>query len=301
MESQLESPSYSRKCLRGSFLEYKNFGRSNVKVSAIGMGTFFDAKGITESFIFGHHRNEKEKAEALKKGIELGINFIDTAEIYRTEKYIGEVIKAFEREDLFIATKVYLWHLKYEQVLKAAQRSLSRLQTSYIDLYQIHMPNFLVPIKETISAMERLVSEGKIRYVGVSNFSLAQVKEAESAFSKYELVSVQNKYNLADRGLEVDLLPYCIENNIVIIPYFPLGHGKLTRPSQRQKEALDLISQKYGGKTPAQIALNWFISKSRIVFPIPRASKPKRILENVGATGWAMDKDDIAILEKAFK
>ncbi len=282
-------------------MEYKDFGRAKVKVSAIGMGTFFDAKGIMESLILGHHRNEKEKIEALKKGIELGINFIDTAEVYRTEKYIGEVIKGYKREDLFIATKVSSWHLRHEQVLKAAIRSLSRLQTSYIDLYQIHMPNSRVPIKETMNAMGQLIKEGKIRYVGVSNFSLDQVKEADSVFSNSELVSVQNKYNLVDRGLEVDILPYCIKNNIVIIPYLPLAHGKLTKPSRKQKEVLDHISEKYGGKTPAQIALNWFLSKSKIIFPIPRASKPSRIIENVGATGWTMEKDDITTLENTFQ
>ena len=284
-----------------SFIEYKEFGRTKAKVSVIGMGTFFDAGGIIRSRILGHHKNEKEKVAALKKGIELGFNFIDTAEVYNTEKYIGEAIKDYKREDLFIATKVFFWHLKYEQVLKAAQQSLNKLQTSYIDLYQIHMPNCRVPIKETIRAMEQLVNEGKIRYIGVSNFSLAQVKEAESAFSKYELVSVQDKYNLMDRGLEVDLLPYCDQNNIAIVPYFPLAHGKLTNPSSKQKEVLDQISQRHGAKTPAKIALNWFLSKSKIIFPIPRASKPQRVIENVGAIGWTMDRDEISILEKAFQ
>jgi len=282
-------------------MEYREFGRAKVKVSAIGMGTFFDARGIIKSRILGHHRNEKEKIEALKKGIELGINFIDTAEMYNTEEYIGETIKAYKREDLFIATKVFYWHLKYDQVLKAAQQSLNRLQTSYIDLYQIHIPNSRVPIRETIRAMEQLVDEGKIRYIGVSNFSLAQVKEAEDTFSKYKLVSLQNEYNLAKRELETDLLPYCAKNNIVIMPYFPLAHGKLTKPSPKLKEVLDQISLKHGGKTPAQISLNWFLSKSKIIFPIPRASRPQRVIENIGATGWNLDQDEISRLENAFK
>jgi len=284
-----------------SSMEYREFGRAKVKVSAIGMGTFFDAGGIILSRILGHHRNEKEKIVALKKGIELGINFIDTAEMYNTEKYIGEAVKAYKRDDLFIATKVFSWHLKYDQVLKAAQQSLNRLQTSYIDLYQIHLPSSRVPTKETLSAMEQLVNEGKIKYIGVSNFSLAQVKEAETAFSKYELVSLQNEYNLANRELETDLLPYCTKNNIVIIPYFPLAHGKLAKPSPKLKEVLDQISEKHRGKTPAQIALNWFLSKSKIVFPIPRANRPQRVIENVGATGWNLEEDEISGLENAFR
>jgi diketogulonate reductase-like aldo/keto reductase len=282
-------------------MEYREFGRAKVKVSTIGMGTFFDARGIILSRILGHHRNEKEKMAALTKGIELGINFIDTAEMYNTEKYIGDVIKTCKREDLFIATKVFSWHLKYDQVLKAAQQSLNKLQTSYIDLYQIHFPSSRVPIQETIRAMEQLVNEGKIKYIGVSNFSLTQVKEAETAFSKYELISIQNEYNLSNRELEIDLLPYCTKNNIVIIPYFPLAHGKLTKPSPKLKKVLDQISLSQGGKTPAQIALNWFLSKSKIIFPIPRANRPQRVIENVGATGWNLNQDEISTLENVFQ
>ena len=281
-------------------MEYREFGKAGFKVSRIGMGTFFDAGGIVRARVFGHHKNEEDKISAINKGIELGINLIDTAEIYQSESYISEAIKGYKRDSLFVATKVFRWHLKYDALIKAAKQSLSRLQTSYIDLYQIHAPNRRVPIKETMSAMEHLVSEGKIKYIGVSNFTVAQVKEAQEALSKNELVSVQNEYNLANRKIEADLLPYCLENNIAVLAYVPLAHGKLTNPSPRTKEALDEISQKHGGKTPAQIALNWFLSKNELVFPIPRASKPSRVIENVGATDWQMDKDEIFKLENAL-
>jgi len=281
-------------------MEYREFGRARVKVSRIGMGTYFDALGIIRAKIFGHHRNERDKIAVIKKGIELGINLIDTAEIYDTESYISEAIKGYKRDEVFIATKVWRSHMKYDKVMKAAQQSISRLQTSYIDLYQIHFPNSRVPIKETMSAMEHLVSEGKIKYIGVSNFTLAQVEKAQEALSKSELVSVQNEYNLMNRKIEGDLLPYCHRNNIAVLPYFPLAHGKLAKPSSRTREVLGQISQKYDGKTPAQIVLNWFLSKNEKVFPIPRASKPSRVIENVGATGWSMETGDITRLENAF-
>jgi diketogulonate reductase-like aldo/keto reductase len=281
-------------------MEYREFGKASFRVSRIGMGTFFDAGGIVRAMVLGHHKNEEDKISAVKKGIDLGINLIDTAEIYQSESYISEAIKGYKRDSLFIATKVFRWHLKYEALIKAANQSLGRLQTSYIDLYQIHHPNSRVPIKETMSALEHLVSEGKIKCIGVSNFTLGQVKEAQEALSKNELVSVQNQYNLTNRKIEADLLPYCLQNNIAVLAYYPLAHGKLTNISPRTKEALDEISQKHGGKTPAQIALNWFLSKNERVFPIPRASKPSRVIENVGATEWHMDKDEIAKLEDSL-
>jgi diketogulonate reductase-like aldo/keto reductase len=280
-------------------IEYKEFGRAKVKVSAIGMGTFFDMPAIIKSRILSHHKNESQKVAALKKGIELGINLIDTAEVYNTETIVAKAIKDFKRDELFIATKVYPLHLRYDQVLKAAQWSMSRLQTPYIDLYQIHVPNPLISIRETMRAMERLVDEGKIRYIGVSNFSLSRFTKAEEALSNHEIISIQNAYNLAERKFEERLLPYCSQNNIAVLAYRPLAHGKLARPSPGTKEVLNKISKKYGGKTPAQIALNWLLTKSKNVFPIPRASTQERVIENIGAMGWNLEPEETNNLENA--
>ena len=280
-------------------IEYKEFGKAKVKVSAIGMGTFFDMPAIIKSRILGHHKNEPQKVAALKKGIELGINLIDTAEVYNTETIVAKAIKDFKRDELFIATKVYPLHLRYNQVLKAAQRSISKLQTSYIDLYQIHVPNPFISIKETMKAMEKLVDEGRIRYIGVSNFSLSGLVKAEEALSKHEIISIQNAYSLAERKFEEGLLPYCSQKNIAVLPYRPLEHGKLARPSPQTEKVLDEISQKYGGKTPAQITLNWLLTKNKNVFPIPRASNPERVIEDIGAMGWNLEPEEITNLENA--
>jgi diketogulonate reductase-like aldo/keto reductase len=280
-------------------MEYHDFGKTGFKVSDIGMGTYYDPAYITTSLVVHHHVGRVEKIAALRKGLELGINLIDTAEVYQTEGIVAEAIKDHDREGLFLATKVSWHHLRYKGVLKAAENSLKRLGCSYIDLYQVHMPNRRVPIEETMRAMEKLVEEGKVRYIGVSNFSLQQMKKAEEALSKNELASNQVEYSLNVRRIENDVLPYCEQERIAIMAYRPLAHGSLAEPNPKLKQIMNGISQKYGGKTPAQIALNWLMRKSGMIFPIPRASRPERVIENAGAIGWSLEAEDMKRLEEA--
>jgi diketogulonate reductase-like aldo/keto reductase len=263
------------------------------------MGTFFDAAYIATALLLKHKAGKDEKIAALKKGLELGINLIDTAEIYMTEELVREAIKGYERDNLFIATKVLRNHLKYNDVLNAADRSIRRMNCTYIDLYQIHMPNSRVPIEQTMKAMEKLVTDGKVKYLGVSNFSLEQTKSAEQVLSTTQLASNQVEYNLMRRKIENDLLPYCEQKRIVILPYRPLAHGKLVKPDAKLAAAMDEVSLKHGGKTRAQIALNWLMTKSKTIFPIPRASRPERIVENTGSVGWSLDSEDTKKLEEA--
>jgi diketogulonate reductase-like aldo/keto reductase len=282
-------------------MEYREFGRAGVKVSAIGMGTYYGSSSIVTARLFGYNIGRKDKIAALRKGIDLGINLIDTAEVYQTEPLIADAIKEYRRDDLFIATKVLFLHLRYNQLLKAAERSLRMLQTSYIDLYQIHQPCPWVPIRETMRAMEKLVEEGKVKYIGVSNFSLARFKDAENTLSKCELVSNQVEYNLKVRRIETDLLPYCEKNKIAVIAYRPIAHGALAQPSGDLSHVVHDISEKYGGKTPVQIALNWLLTRSKVVFPIPRASRPARVVENVRAVEWTIEATDMARLEASVR
>ncbi|MCJ7631466.1 aldo/keto reductase [Candidatus Bathyarchaeota archaeon] len=281
-------------------MENHEFGRSGVKVSYIGMGTYYDPSYIAMALLFHRQTGQENKIAALNKGFELGINFIDTAEIYQTENLIAEAMKSRQRDDFFIATKVSPTHLKYGAVLKTAEKSLKRLQCSYIDLYQIHWPNPRVPIRETMHAMEKLVENGKVRLIGVSNFSLRQMKEAEEALSKNRLASNQVEYSLKVRKIEKDLLPYCEQNGIAVLPYRPIAHGALANPRGKLKAVMDEVSKKHGGKTPTQIALNWLTAKNRFVFPIPRASRPERVIENNGAVGWKLDNDEIKLLESTL-
>jgi len=280
-------------------MEYHEFGNTGFKVSDVGMGTYYGASHLAISLVLRHQGGRASKIAALSKGLELGINLIDTAEIYQTEDIVADAIKDHEREGLFLSTKVLLTHLRYQSVLKAAENSLKRLRCSYIDLYQIHQPNRMVPIEETMRAMEKLVEEGKVRHIGVSNFSLEQMRKAEEALSKNNLASNQVEYSLKVRTVESDLLRYCEQKRIAILAYRPIAQGALADPKGQLRMVMDEISQEYGGKTPAQIALNWLMGKSRMVFPIPRASRPERVIENAGSTGWSLKVEDMKKLEEA--
>jgi diketogulonate reductase-like aldo/keto reductase len=282
-------------------LDYREFGWTGDKVSVIGMGTYYDPVFIATAMLLRHQNSRDSKIAALEKGLDLGINLIDTAEVYQTENLVAEAIVGHKRENLFIATKVSAHHLRYNSVLKAAENSLRRLRLSYIDLYQIHFPNPAVPVEDTMKAMEKLVEYGRIRHIGVSNFSLEQMKRAEDALSSSRLASNQVEYNLRARSVEDSIVQHCEETRIAVLPYRPVAHGVLTSPGGTLQTVMEEISRKHGGKTPAQIALNWLISKSGLNFPIPRASRPQRVIEDVGAAGWTLDSEDMRSLEEAAK
>jgi diketogulonate reductase-like aldo/keto reductase len=257
------------------------------------MGTYYDPGWMLRAKL-GRRQGSSEKVEALKAGIEWGINLIDTAEIYNSEGLVGEAIAGRKREDLFIATKVTPTHLGYDSLLKAADRSLSRLRLSYVDLYQIHHPRPLMPLAGTMRAMEELIEQGKIRNIGVSNFSLNQMIEANAALKKARLASTQMEYSLVHRSIENDILPYCRKENVAVLAYRPLGHGRLASEQDKLKK----FCEKYS-KTPAQIALKWLSSQPG-VFPIPRASNVTHVKENMGASGWQMDEADLRELSDTF-
>jgi diketogulonate reductase-like aldo/keto reductase len=265
-------------------LRYKSFGNADTCVSEIGMGTYYDPIWILLSRL-GLRRGKQEKIEAIKTGIEGGMNLIDTAEIYGSEPLVAEAMKGYQRDSLFIATKVWPTHLSYDDVIKSCMRSLERLSTSYIDLYQVHWPNPRIPIKETMKAMEKLVSDGKIRYIGVSNFSLTQLREAEEALSKQEIVSNQVEYSLVSRSIEKDILPYAEKEKITIIAYSPLARGNIP---------IDLIPrdilEKYRA-TPAQIMLAWVTKRDNVV-AIPKAANPEHMRENILASNIILEDKD---------
>ena len=269
---------------------------SGARVSEVGMGTYYDPQWIATAKTIGWMRGAGSKVEALKAGLDGGMNFIDTAELYGSEPLVARAIKGRKREDLFIATKVWPNHLRRDDLVRALEKSLKRLETPYVDLYQVHFPNTKVPIEETMGAMEEMKEKGKLLSIGVSNFSLQQTKDAVAALRKSQLASNQVEYSLANREIEADLLPYCESNKISIICYYPLGHGKLTGAGASGK--MEAVCKAYA-KTPAQVALNWLVS-GRNVFAIPRASRAEHVKENLGASGWELKPEDRAQLETAF-
>ena len=205
-------------------MEFKELGKSGIKISNIGLGTW---QWGSREWGWGRRYGKKDVLEAFQKAVDLGINFIDTAEIYgrgKSEELIGEAIRG-HREDVVIATKVWPWNLSYGSLTRAADRSLRRLGVDVIDLYQIHWPNPIFPISNTMKSMKKLVQAGKIRSVGVSNFNLTKMKAAQESLAPLDLASNQVKYNLLDRGVESALLPYAEASKITVIAYSPLAFG----------------------------------------------------------------------------
>ena len=200
------------------------------------------------------------------------------------------------RHEVFIATKVSQSHFRRDDLIEAANNSLSQLRTDHIDLYQLHWPNPSIPIGETMEAMDRLVDEGKVRFIGVSNFSVAQLQDAEAA-SRNSIVSNQVPYSLADRRIERELMSYCREHNVTIIAYCPLARGIGNLRRSLKGSVLQKIAQE-AGKTEAQVALNWCLSKENVI-AIPKSDSVERTEENCRASGWRLSEQQIRLLKEA--
>lgn len=229
--------------------------------------------------------------------MDLGASLIDTAEAYGTEELVGQAIQGI-RNRVLIATKVWQTHFRRREVKRAAENSLKRLGTDYIDLYQLHWPNPNVPVEETLGAMEELVDEGKVRFIGVSNFYVAELRDAQAAMTRHKIVSNQLPYSLVDRRIERDLLPYCQENSISVIAYSPLASGVHQIKARDRVGALTKVVA-MTGKTEAQVALQWCISRGSVI-AIPRSSSIQHIEENCGASGWQLSPEQMRLLEESI-
>lgn len=244
-----------------------------------------------------HHDDEADR-QALRNALDAGITHIDTAEMYATghaEELVGEVIKDYDRKKIFLVSKVWGTNLAYDDVLSSCEKSLSRLRTDYLDLYLIHYPNPLIPIKNTMKAFDRLKQMGLIRNIGVSNFSVKRFKDAQSN-SENKIVANQLHYNLVIREVEkIGLLDYCQREDIMLIAWRPLQKGIF---ADKNFTILNDLSRKYN-KTPVQIALNWLISQKNVV-TLSKMSNRNHLIENLDAVGWNMEKKDIEKLRRKF-
>ena len=253
----------------------------------------FGAMRITGPGIWGEPADHNTAIAVLKTAVELGTNFIDTADSYGpevSEKLIAEALYPYP-DDLLIATKGGLvrpgpnqWaengnpaHLR-----QACEASLQRLKLDRIDLYQLHRIDSKVPLADQIGVLIDLKNEGKIRHIGLSEVSLNQLKEVEKMVN---IASVQNKYNLSERNSE-DVLTYCTKANIAFIPWFPLATGKLAQPGS----VLEKMANKLGVLS-TQIALAWLLQKSPVILPIPGTSSLQHLQENANAALVKLDKD----------
>jgi diketogulonate reductase-like aldo/keto reductase len=195
---------------------------------------------------------------------------------------------------VFLATKVAPRNFRRHDLIAAAEGSLRRLGTEFIDLYQLHWPNYRIPIEETMGAMEDLVDAGKVRFVGVSNFSISEVKAARAA-SRVRILSIQVQYNLIERSAEEGLLAYCQQNKITLIAHSPFGKGLPRIQAQDPQKVLDRIACR-SRKTCAQISLNWLIAKENVV-AIPRSSSAAHVVENCQASGWRLSSEEYGLLD----
>ena len=275
-------------------MKYKELGKKKNKIPAIGQGSMGIGGYLSQDSL-----QDDNHISALKLGIELGMILIDTAEGYgdgHSEELVGRAIQGI-RDKVFIATKFSPEHNGYEDVLESAVRSLRRLGTDYIDLYQLHWPIPKVPLSETIRALKQLLKEGKIRYAGVGNLSLKELKEARADMMPEEIVSVQVEYNLFDRTIENSILPYCQSEGMIAIAYSPLDQGEIASGDSRIK-ALQKIADKYG-RTMAQVALNWLISHNSVIV-IPKATNPQHIKENASSADFELSDEDFEKINEVF-
>jgi len=266
------------------------FAWTGIEVPMIGQGTWN---------LEGSREQDRRAIEAVRVGLELGMTHIDTAEMYgsgRSEKLVAEAI-AGRRQEVFLVTKVLPSNASYKGTMAACERSLERLQTEGIDLYLLHWPGSR-PIGETMQAMEELVARGKVRFIGVSNFDVPELRQAQAALTRQRLACNQVLYYLQQRGIERQLIPYCKSQKIAVVAYSPFGQERFPSPKSAGGRVLAEIGERHQ-RTARQVALN-FLTRDADVFTIPKSGNAEHVRENSGGAGWNLDARDIAEIDRAF-
>jgi len=259
------------------------------RIPVLGLGTYGMGGGMSPSY-----SQDEKIVNAIRTAIVLGYTHIDTAEMYasgHTEELVGRAIKDFNRADLLIATKVKPANLRYQDVLAALQGSLKRLDTDYVDLYLIHWPNSSIPLEETFRALNELVARGQVRRLGVSNFSLNELKRARE-LSETPLVTNQVPYSVYERRyVRNGVLEYCQQNGIILTAYTPIEKGRVARDAE-----IRAIAEKHSA-TPVQVALSWLIHQPQVI-AIPMSTNPKHLKENLGALDVELSEEDFERLNR---
>lgn len=311
-------------------MKYKNLGKTGVKVSELCLGTM----------IYGQQVDEATAIKIIKRAVDLGINFIDTADVYtegRSEEIVGKAIKGI-RDEIVLATKVRSRTgagpndegLSRKHIMHNFETSLKRLGTDYIDLYQVHRTDPTTPLKETLTTLSDLVRDGKVRYIGCSNFPAWQLEKAlwiSDVNGLEPFVTVQPRYNMMDRDIERELLPLCIEEGIGVIPYSPLAGGFLTGKYQPDRPAPEgsrgqlrpeMVSRyfnphsqtimqelkKISAETKmsmSKIGLAWLMANPAITSPIIGASKLEQLEENMGVLNYTISAEALKRISEVSK
>jgi diketogulonate reductase-like aldo/keto reductase len=269
----------------------RKFGWTNVDVSVIGQGTW-----LIEN-------DDSSSIKTLQIGLDLGMTHIDTAEMYgngQVEELVSQAIAVRKREDIFLATKVLPSNASFEGTIKSCKNSLKRLKTDYLDLYMLHWPSAYHSISDTMKAMEKLVKDNLIRFIGVSNFDLKELQQAEQSLENEHIACNQVLYHLGYRAIEKRIIPYCKSKGIAVVGYSPFGHGNFPSQNSIEGKVLAKIANRHG-RTPRQIALN-FLSLHSNIFTIPKTSHPERARENSKSvdTDWSLTDKDMEEINSAF-
>ncbi len=262
-------------------LERKAFGKIDVPVPVLGMGTW-------QLGGFGD-----DPVPAMKRGLELGMTLIDTAEAYgsgQSERLIREAIEDFDRSRLFIVSKVRESRPTREDILKAAQSSVERLGTT-MDLYLLHWPPTDRGLKERMKGLD-VARQGLTKHIGVSNFTVELIEEAQSYLSNIDIAAVQNRMSIMHHPDLTTVVPYAQSEGMMYMAYSPLERGQLGKLTTAPR--IESVAKQYG-KTAVQVALNWLICIDPVV-PIPKAGKIEHIEEDAGVIGWRLSREDWASL-----
>jgi diketogulonate reductase-like aldo/keto reductase len=264
------------------------------ELQVLGFGTWY----MGGRFEKESNYDESNDIQAIKKTIELGGYRFDTAEMYAqgySEEILGKAIKGYDRKNLFITSKVSPEHLSYDAVISSCKNTLAHLQMDYLDLYLAHSPNPDIPVEETMRAFDYLKEKGLIKNIGVCNFNVERLKEAQSK-TKNKIVLNQVHYNLIFREpAKKGLIEYCQKNDIFLEAWRPIQQGSLAK---RGIDVVDKLCEKYK-KTPAQIAINWLISQKNVI-TLTKASNIKHLEEDFGSVGWNMSEEDVQLLVKDY-
>lgn len=259
------------------------------KIPSIGMGTWRLGGNSTPDT-----SQDQKVLQALETALDLGYRHIDTAEMYgggHTEELVGMVIKNFPRQDLFITSKVWPTHLRYNDLLQACRGSLQRLGLDYLDLYLIHWPDESVPLSESFRALNELVRQGLARHIGVSNFDLDQLRRA-AELAEAPIATNQVPYSLFNREyVENGVLEYCQRNGILLTAYTPVEKGRVN--NERLVREIAARHQ----ATAAQVALNWLVRQPNVI-TIPMSTNPQHLRENLEATRLELSPEEVAQLDR---
>ncbi len=311
-------------------MEYRKLGGSDLEVSVIGFGAW----GIGGA-PFWNTEGDNKSINSIKKAFDLGINFFDTAPVYgfgHSEELIGKALKPF-RDKVVLATKCGLrWDKEAlgsirkdasrKSILEEIDQSLKRLDTDRIDLYQVHWPDVETSQQETMETLLEIQEQGKIRFIGLSNYSATQIKEC---LEYGEIVSLQPEFSLLAKKIQKETVPLCLENNIGIIAYSPLSSGVLTGKYDQHTKFKDWRSKgiigtftgdgfvenigkvdrlkevaEEEGKTCGQTAINWVLRQSGLTTALVGVKNPAQVEENIRATGWQPSPANIEKIEEIF-